>query len=61
MSRGRAALVVAAGVGAALVVHFARGLPWALAGIIGLAVGILAQMSLRTWDQLRRIWGEPRE
>lgn len=61
MTGGRAALVAGAALAAALGMHFARGLPWKLAGIVGVAVGILALMGLRSVDQLRRIWRGPEE
>ena len=51
-----AAIAVAAGVAALLVLRLARHFPWSLAAIAALAVGVLAAAALRTSAQLRRIW-----
>lgn len=56
MSLARVAAVVALGVATALVLRFARGHPWYMAGIAGFAVAVLGGMFLRTWDQLVRAW-----
>jgi hypothetical protein len=49
-----------AGVGAALagtaLAHWQRSLPWSLAGIVGLAIGVLTISVLRTGERLRRLW-----
>jgi hypothetical protein len=56
----RIAWAVAAGLAAGLAVRFARHFPWALSGVVALAVGILTGMTLRTVAQLREIWGRDR-
>jgi len=60
MSPRRIALAVAAGLAAGLAVRLARGFPWALSGVVALATGILAGMTLRTLAQLREIWSRDR-
>ena len=60
MSLARAAAVVGVGLAAALATRYLRDFPWSLAGIAGLAAAVLAGMSLRTWDQLVRVW-RPRD
>lgn len=52
--------VVAGAVAAALgtvAVHWLRELPWPLAAIVGVAIGVLAASSLRAVERLRSVWG----
>lgn len=56
----RIAWAVAAGVLAGLGVRAFRHFPWALAGVVALAAGILTGMTLRTVAQLREIWSKDR-
>jgi hypothetical protein len=56
MSLARAAAVVGVGLAAALATRYLRAFPWSLAGIAGLAAAVLTGMSLRTWDQLVKVW-----
>ena len=60
MNPRRIAWAVAAGLAAGLAVRFLRQFPWALSGVVALAVGILTGMTLRTVAQLREIWGRDR-
>lgn len=53
----QALVALVAGAGGALVVHWWRDLPWSLSMVVGVAVAVLAISSLRTTEQLRRIWG----
>jgi len=52
---------VATGIAAAAIgtvgVHWLRDLPWTLAAIVGVAIGILAASTLRTGERLRGVWG----
>ncbi|MBP1643020.1 MAG: hypothetical protein H6Q03_1689 [Acidobacteria bacterium] len=60
MNPRRIAWAVAAGVAAGLGVRYLRHFPWALSGVVALAVGILTGMTLRTVAQLREIWDRDR-
>ncbi|KAB2958460.1 MAG: hypothetical protein F9K18_12120 [Thermoanaerobaculia bacterium] len=60
MNPRRVAASVATGLAAGLAVRLLRGFPWALAGVVALAVAILSGMALRTVAQLRDIWGPDR-
>jgi hypothetical protein len=52
-----AALVaIAAGAAAAIALRFARGFPWSLALVAGLAVGVFTQVLVRTVRNLRAVW-----
>lgn len=52
---------LAAGAAAALALRLARGFPWSLALIAGLAVGVFTLMLLRTTRVLRAVWSPPAE
>jgi len=53
----RQALVgLAVGVAGTVALRFARGLPWSLAAVAGLAMAILAVSSWRTGDHLRALF-----
>lgn len=39
-----------------LVVHSARGLPWRLAGVVGLAIGVLVVVSMQSGERVRDAW-----
>ena len=53
----RSALVaLAAGAAVAVALRFARGFPWSLALVAGLAVGVFTQMLVRTVRNLRAVW-----
>jgi hypothetical protein len=56
-----ALVAVAAGAVAALALRLARGFPWSLALIAGLAVGVFTLMLLRTTRVLRAVWSPPAE
>lgn len=56
-----ALVALAAGAAAALALRLARGFPWSLALIAGLAVGVFTQMLLRTTRVLRAVWSPPEE
>ena len=47
---------VVAGLLAILILHFGRGFPWSLAGIVGVAVAVLTASALRTSQRLVRLW-----
>lgn len=53
---GRLFAILAAAVAATLFLRLGRAFPWALAGIVGVAVGILVATSLRTGDRIRGFW-----
>lgn len=52
----QAALGLASGLAALLVLHFLRGFPWSLAAIAGLAVGVLVVYALRVTARLRALY-----
>lgn len=52
----RVAASGAAGLLAAMVVHFERGYPWNLSLIVGLACGVLVASALQTVDRLRALY-----
>jgi hypothetical protein len=56
LTLAQAALGLLAAVAATLLLHWLRGLPWSLAAIAGLAIGVLAIACLRTWIRLRPLW-----
>lgn len=56
----QALIALAAGVAGTVAVHLLRDLPWSLSAVVGVAVAVLAVSSLRTSEQLRRIWGGDR-
>ncbi len=55
----RSLVAVAAGLLAAAALHFLRGFPWSLSGIVGVAVTILAGTAFATVERLVRLWRGP--
>jgi hypothetical protein len=49
----RLAVIVGAAAVTALALRLLRDFPWSLAGIVGVAVGVLVLTSLKTGDRLR--------
>ncbi len=49
---------VASVVAGTVLVHWLRHLPWSLAAIVGLAIGVLVVSTLRTGARLRSIWSD---
>jgi hypothetical protein len=47
---------VAGAVLGTLAVHFARGLPWRLAGVVGIAVGALVVVAWQSGERVRDAW-----
>jgi len=39
-------------------VHWLRDLPWSLATIVGVAIGVLAASTLRSVERLRGVWSD---
>jgi hypothetical protein len=52
----RAAAFLVSGALGTVAVHAARDLPWRLAAIVGLAIGVLVVSTLRTGAHLRSAW-----
>ena len=51
---------VVAALGGTAIVHLGRHLPWMLAAIVGLAIGVLVLASLRSLARVRAAWGPAR-
>lgn len=52
----KALVALVAGFLAAAGLHFLRGFPWSLSGIVGVAVAILAGTAYATAERLVRLW-----